>query len=552
MLRPGHLLRNDKLAATISGHPGLLCLTICLLWIFFGLIGHAPWKSEEALLIGQISQLNQFDSLFFFSILEDRINFGPIFYFVTTGFIALLSEILIEHDAARLSMAVWLTLTLFFLSQTAKELWGRTQGFLAPLLLIGSAGFLVKSHQLSVIPLVITAMTLFAYGMAVAPRRCIVGGLFIGTGLAIIILEGNSEYLLIPLITIFLMFLTNTRYRSLRFIKTVSVSFGVVSLFLIIWMMTLYQEHPSLLFKWLECLSESTTDSVTAPNLSTLIQPATMLPWYAWPTWLFLFWSLWIEGREGIKRKELQLPIALWLSVTFLMCITNIKSEAELMPILIPFALIGSIAANRLPRGGANALYWFSIMSTLFFVLAAWVYFSASYFGVPRELSEHLLQLQPECQSGNRNNVVFFGILITALWLVFLFNIKRSPERPIIIWSTNLTVGWILTTVLLFHWVDSRKTYGPMIESMTRHINPQHNCIIAQIGPAQRGLVHYFSNLETIDTYKQTEGKSCDYLIHQDRWDNDDSIDLPWRLVWEGGRPGDTAERYRLYKREPE
>ena len=104
--------------------------------------------------------------------------------------------------------------------------------------------------------------------------------------------------------------------------------------------------------------------------------------------------------------------------------------------------------------------------------------------------------------------------------------------------------------MLLFDWVDERKTYAPMIASMMMHIDPIHNCVIALVGPAQRGLIHYYGNIKTTKVYLENDGHSCDYLIYQDRWGTPNDIGLPWSLIWEGGRAVDRSERYRLYKRE--
>jgi hypothetical protein len=38
-------------------------------------------------------------------------------------------------------------------------------------------------------------------------------------------------------------------------------------------------------------------------------------------------------------------------------------------------------------------------------------------------------------------------------------------------------------------------------------------------------------------------------LITHDQWGDETSIGSPWELMWEGGRPGDRDERYRLYTR---
>ncbi len=550
MLRPAHLLRYDRLATVVGEHPLILTTVVCLLWSLIGLVGHDPWKSEEAILTGMLAHAENAPIWSEIVVSEKFQIAGPLFYVVSGGFIRLFENILPLHDAARLSMFVWLTLTFIFVSCTAKELWGKTQQWVAPLLLAGCAGLLVKSHQLSTETLLLAGISILVYGLALAPRRSIAGGIFVGLAISILCLGSavhNLAY--VPSCSVLLV-IANTRYRTSRFLTSLGIALIVAASFIALWVGVLYATDPGLPRMWSHNASETALDAFSMPSISRIIYPISILPWFTWPTWIFVIWSLWIEGREGIKRKELQLPLALWVTSSLIICMQPIDSEAQLIPILIPFALLGSIAASRTPRSGGNALYWFSIMSTVFFIVAAWVYFSASYFGFPERLAEHLFRLQPGYTPGHRPLLIAAALLLTLFWFFLLFNIKRHPERSITMWTLNLTVCWAISVLLLFHWIDGRKSYKTVFESMAASINTQYNCVIAQVGPAQRSLIHYHASIATTDVYEERDGKVCDYLIHQDQWDSQNTIGLPWLLIWEGGRSGDKSERYRLYRRE--
>ena len=62
---------------------------------------------------------------------------------------------------------------------------------------------------------------------------------------------------------------------------------------------------------------------------------------------------------------------------------------------------------------------------------------------------------------------------------------------------------------------------------------------------AQLAMLDYFGGITTTRVIR----RECDVLITHDQWGDDTSIGSPWELVWEGGRPGDRDERYRLYTR---
>ena len=550
MLRPGSYFRHEQTAVSISNNPMSLTALLCIAWTIFGLIGHDPWKSEEAVLVSHLVRFTSGDFCLDLLAINGLPLAGPLFYATALSFMEAWGSLLAPHDAARLALSIWLLSAILFTGLTASELWGRTQSWLAPLLLIGSVGLLVKSHQLSATPVLISGLAIFFYGLAIAPRRSMIGGIWLGIGISIILLGTATQNVAIPLLTIVLMSLVNFRYRGLRFIFSLAIAGLILIASAGIWLTILHQSDATFPARWIANAWSGSTDSFRVPTINDIIYPASVFPWFTWPTWIFLIWSLWVEGREGLKRKELQLPIVLWITITLVLAFTNINKESGLAPILLPFALIGSIAAGRIPRSFGNALYWFSIMVAAFFTIAVWIYFSASYYGFPQELSEHLLRLQPGYKSGNRNVAVLVAALITATWFLLLCNIKRRPESAILIWAINLTVGWILTVLLLFHWIDERKTYAPMVHSMMQHIEPNYSCIIAQVGPAQRSLIHYFGGIVTTDIYLENNGQSCTYLIYQDIWDADNDIELPWHMIWEGGRAGDKVERYTLYKRE--
>ncbi len=142
------------------------------------------------------------------------------------------------------------------------------------------------------------------------------------------------------------------------------------------------------------------------------------------------------------------------------------------------------------------------------------------------------------------------AIVVSAIWFVLVFNVKRSPERPLILWAAGITTGWALAVLLLFHWIDARKTYRSMVEELTAHIPSTYQCIISQgVGDAQRAMLHYFGNIVTSQIYTRSGARTCELLITQDQWDDENTIGKPWQLIWEGGRPGDRHERYRLFMR---
>jgi hypothetical protein len=64
-------------------------------------------------------------------------------------------------------------------------------------------------------------------------------------------------------------------------------------------------------------------------------------------------------------------------------------------------------------------------------------------------------------------------------------------------------------------------------------------------------MLDYFAQTTTLRLEVSGGRPPCDWLITQDNWNQPQVIGAPWEMVWEGRRPGDKRERYRLYRRLP-
>ncbi len=551
MLRPATLLRNERFATWLSAKPRQLAIVICVAWVLIGLVGHDPWKSDEAYTFGAAYRMLQTGDWTVPRIGDTPfLQTPPLVHYGAALTATVFSPFFALHDAARLSVGIWLGLLLVFTALTARELWSGNSSWVAPLMLIGCTGLLVRGHQLISAVVLLVALAIGIYGLALAPRRAHAGGAWLGVGLGMAFLaSGVSEPLMLVLMTLG-MVIVSPRYRTGRFAQSAAVALAVAVPLLAIWPLALHATHPELFSQWSAQSLQQLGDLLVLAEHEQQLYFLDVLPWFAWPAWIFALWSLWIEGKEGLSKREVQLPLVAFVAIFGYLTIAGEGRDVMALPMLLPLALLGSIAIDRLPRGALNAYYWFGIMVTTVFSLVAWVYFSAAQFGLPTRLAEHIFSLQPEYQAVTRIWSMLAAIIVTLLWFVLVFNIKRSPERPFILWAAGITAGWALAVLLLFHWIDARKTYRSMVAEMSAQMPQQYQCIISQgVGDAQRAMLYYFANIVTSQIYTRSGERKCDVLITQDRWDDDNTIGEPWQLIWEGGRAGDRHERYRLFGR---
>lgn len=550
MNRPEHLLRNDRLARSLSGRPLQLTIVICFIWLLIGLIGHDPWKSDEAYTFGAVYRILETGDWIVPRIGDTPfLKTPPLVHYGGAISALAFSSVLPLHDAARLSAGFWTLLLLLFTALTARELWGGNRTWVAPLMLIGSAGLLVRGHQLISEVVLLAALAIGIYGLALAPRRSLMGGAWLGTGLGLAFLASG---LLDPFMLILAsigMVIVSPRYRTARFARSSFIALAIATPLVLAWPLALHLSDPALFSQWWSQSLASAAELFMFREHERHFYFIEILPWFTWPLWPFALWSLWIEGRAGLAKRELQIPLVTFVAIFGFLSLAGQGRDVIAMPILLPLALLASIALGQLPRGAINAYYWFGIMVVSVFSFAAWVYFSAAQFGVPTELAEHLHSLQPAYQAETRTTSIILAIVFTLLWPVLVFNIKRSPERPVILWAAGLTTGWALAALLLVHWIDARRTYRSVAVEIAAALPEKRQCIDSQdVGDAQLAMFDYFGGITTSRVVR----RECNVLITQDRWGEESGIGAPWELKWEGGRPGDRVERYRLYTRPDE
>lgn len=162
---------------------------ICVLaaaWILPGLVGHDPWKPDEAYTFGLIySLLKDGDWIVPMLAHEPFMEKPPLFYLSAAALASLLSPPLALHDAARLTTGLYMACTFAFIAGAARELYGVNRGWLAALMLMGCLGILIRSHQLITDISLLTGFAAGFYGFALALRRPATGGFWLGTGVGI-------------------------------------------------------------------------------------------------------------------------------------------------------------------------------------------------------------------------------------------------------------------------------------------------------------------------------------------------------------------------------
>ena len=529
----------------------LLIAILGLAWLLPGLIGHDPWKPDEAYTFGVVYEILQGSSWVIPQIAgEAFIDKPPLFHLIAAASALLFSPFLPLHDGARLAAGLWIGLALLFVAFASRELHGPRHGLVAALLLLGSLGLVVRGHQLITDVAALAGFAMAYYGAALSLRRAAPGGFLIGSACGIVFMtQGIPEAAIVAAIAILLP-LAGPHWRTPRYAAALMVAAVAVLPWLVIWPALLYQRDPALFDAW-----------VTAENLMRffgarnpadgLVYYLRILPWYTFPAWPIALWALWRAQRaHQLASPPIVLP-AVGFGVTLLLLgFSSEVRELYALPMLLPLALLAVPGVDPLRRGAANGWYWFSMMAFTFFIAIGWFYWGALELGIPAKLHGHLHTIRPGYDFGFRWLPFVFGLAYTTAWFVLLKKLQKSAERPLIVWAGGITAVWALLGTLFIGWVDTQKSYRSMIADMQRAMPAKYRCMASrELGEAQRAMLHYFADIKTHRVETKPKAWSCDLFLAQGLPLDEQVMTAEWKKIWEGHRPGDKDERFRLYQR---
>jgi len=117
-------------------------------------------------------------------------------------------------------------------------------------------------------------------------------------------------------------------------------------------------------------------------------------------------------------------------------------------------------------------------------------------------------------------------------------------------WATGLTMTWGLVAILFIQYLDTGKSYRPMIAEVKSSLPADYQCIASHgLGEPQRAMLHYFAGVVTYREERASlQTHACDVLLVQGLNGSIYQPDRQWVKIWEGSRRGDRKELFRLYR----
>lgn len=528
-----------------------LFVLICIAWLVPGLVGHDPWKYDEAVVFGVVTEILRTGDWINFQIAgEPFFGKAPLFVWSAAALAKMLGGILAVHDAARLSAGVFMALTLAFLSRAGMELLGERGMRLSVLMLIGCLGLLIRAHEMTTDLAGLMGSALGLYGAALAARRPVAGGAVVGAAIGVSLLGNGPLPAGMILAMLAVMPAVSPLWRTRRHAATVGMAVAVALPVSALWPIALAYAHPGAFQTWLETATASRwADPVNHDNGMETLYFARLLPWYAWPAWPLAAWALWRGRRSMLQRRELMLPLAAFIAFFLVASLVGDARDANAMALLLPLALLGAAELDSLPRGAASALDWFGMMTFLSIGALLWIGFLAAMTGSPRAAAEWLTREVP----GFRYHFSFvasgLAALLTLIWIAVVARSLRSTRRALVNWTAGITMVWMLMMTIGLPLVDQARSYRAVSARLVEQLPQGFHCIARRnLGDAQRALLDYFANITTVPE-ESPASADCNALLVQAAPLKLPAIDSGWIETWRGSRPGDRHELFILYRR---
>ena len=250
------------------------------------------------------------------------------------------------------------------------------------------------------------------------------------------------------------------------------------------------------------------------------------------------------------------LPLYFVAALTVLILCDPQPENVDLLKLLPPLALMAAFGLPTMKRGAINGIDWFSVMVLTTLGGLIWLFWIAKLTGWPAQLARNALKLVPGFQP-EFGLVAFIVAAAATLGWFFLvhWRISRRPSvlwRAVVLSSGGLILLWVLLMTLFLPDLNYGKSYASVAQQMAARLPPGADCIDTNVGPAQRASFAYFGRLPFAHADQRAR---CGYLLLQDSVQLRDEREVSafrlrdYQLLWEGRRPSDRDERFRLYRR---
>lgn len=527
-------------------------IAVLAAWVGFGLIGHDPWKPDEAYTFGLVYHIVQSGDWLVPTLAGEPFVEKPPLFFVTAALFAqLFGGLLPLHDAARLASGFYVALTLLFSGLTARELYGPGRGFAAALLLAGCLGYLVHAHQLITDNTLVAGLALAIFGFSKAVNKPGLGGALLGTGAGIAFLsKGLLGPGMMALTAIALLAFPSWRNREYgRSLLWAAVAFAPWAL---VWPALLYRHSRELFDEWFWVNNFGRfTGSAGLGGVLDHGLYLKSLAWFAFPAIAPAAWTLWRAARGArheFRTPGLQLPLVALVVMLVVLSAASSARTLYALPMLVPVALLAAAAIDSLPAWVARLLERIGVWGTALGAALLWADWLALITGWPASVAARLQSGSPGFVPQMHALALLLAIALSIGWWVLVTRAPAGELRMPVRWLAGITLIWGLASTLWLPYLDHTKSYGGMIAEMKPKL-PAGSCVASRnLTEPQRAMFHYFAGVVSLREGSDA-ARDCPVLLVHISANTEPPHGPEWKLVWRGTRPGDDKEWFWLFSR---
>ncbi|MBF0583140.1 MAG: glycosyltransferase family 39 protein [Magnetococcales bacterium] len=539
-----------------SGDPsGWLLGLLVLAWLLPGLVGHDPWKPDEGYSMGLIYHIMESGDWVVPTLGGEPFMEKPPIYYITAAQLAhFFSPWLPLHDGARLTSGFYMAIVLLCVALTGRELYGKGNGRISLLLLLGAIGLVPHAHQMITDTALLAGFAMALYGLALTGRRFLLGGglLGLGTGLGFMAKGLLAPVILGGVVCVLLLF---HDWRNRRFFYALAVALLVALPWLTLWPYLLYQYHPVQFDTWF--WDNNYGRFFGSSELATRHDPSyylQALTWFTGPGIPLALLALW-QSRPSVAATTpgypVQLPLVMASVVLFTLFASAAMRTLYILPFLLPIALLATPAVagyrRQMPRWPGMLLI------TLFggLLLLIWgVWLLVILQLVPPAFWQRVGVMSLPAGGTPWQGLAFaVAALASGAWIVGIRRMAPSARDLLTGWSSGVALVWLLWMTLWLPVIDHGKSYRSMVEGLKQAIPASSTCMASRaLGEPQRALLHYFGPIFTHRLENGPADPPCDLLLVQSESATIHNPPADGVLLWRGGRPGDNKEWYALYQ----
>ena len=529
---------------------GVALVIMAGLYLLLGLVGHDPWKSDDVSGIGIAWSMIQGSGWLVPRIAgEPFLAHPPLYFWIAAVTGKGLSWAIAPHDAIRLASGLFGALFFAGMGVTAGSLYGSQTRSAAVLSALGCIGLLVHIHDANPAIALLAFLPWAVHGLNLARERPGKGGAIAGwaIGLAFLAAGWVAPMILVPLALT--LPLISTHWRNRAAYTGIALALILGAAIATAWPALLFWLRPAMAAVWWQQSVQAI--DFGAPQWPRIAGFMELLPWYAWPALPLALWALWLE-RRSLRQPGVVLPLTLLATTLFALSATADPRSGTALPLLPPFVLLAARAAGSLQRGAANAFDWFGMMTFSFFAGVVWLGWIAMLSGEPAPLARVFAKMEPGFALHFSAFAFVIACSLTLAWTWLVFSTPRSPQRGTLHWAAGVILTWGLVTTLWLPWIDYGKSYRRLSDSLAAALPAERGRICARnMGDAQRASFHYFDDIVTVRQVRRDASQCKLLLVSSSGSDTQEfSAGAAWHKIWEGRRPGDRNELFRLYRRD--